>query len=70
MVVISSKFKLQQNWSILRSSIKFITKSERFSGFILQRNVVYASIFICSFNFKYEFKLLYHIRISKVYIWV
>ena len=32
----SSKFKLQQNCSILRSSIKFIIKSERFSGSIVQ----------------------------------
>ena len=27
----SNKFKLEQNYSILRSSIKFIIKSERFS---------------------------------------
>ena len=32
----SGKFKLQQNCSILRSSIKFIIKSERFSGSIVQ----------------------------------
>ena len=32
----SSKFKLEQNYSILRSSIKFIIKSERFSGSIVQ----------------------------------
>ena len=31
----SSKFKLQQNCSILRSSIKFIIKSERFSSSIV-----------------------------------
>ena len=32
----SSKFKLEQNYSILRSSIKFIIKSEIFSGSIVQ----------------------------------
>ena len=32
----SNKFKLEQNYSILRSSIKFIIKSERFSGSIVQ----------------------------------
>ena len=32
----SGKFKLEQNCSILRSAIKFIIKSERFSGSIVQ----------------------------------
>ena len=36
LLYVSSKFKLQQNCSILRSSIKFIIKSERFSGSIVR----------------------------------
>ena len=32
----SSKFKLEQNYGILRSFIKFIIKLERFSGSIVQ----------------------------------
>ena len=31
----SNKFKFQQNYSILKSSIKFIIKSERFSGSLI-----------------------------------
>ena len=31
----SNKFKFQQNCSILKSSIKFIIKSERFSGSLI-----------------------------------
>ena len=59
----SNKFKFQQNCNILKS-IKFIIKSERFSGSLIYENLAYTCIFclfvylfICSRNLKYIYKL-------------
>ena len=36
LLYVRSKFKLEQNYTILKCSIKFIIKFERFSGLIVQ----------------------------------
>ena len=41
----SGKFKLEQNCSILRSAIKFIIKSERFSGKFSGKDSLYSKMY-------------------------
>ena len=59
----SIKFKFQQNCSILKSSIKFIIKLERFSGSLIKENIsahlyfLFVCLFICSLNLIYILKL-------------
>ena len=60
----SIKFKFQQNCSILKSSIKFIIKSERSSGSLIKENIahicafcLFVCLFICSLNLIYILKL-------------
>ena len=52
----SNKFKFQQNCNILKS-IKFIIKSERFSGSLIYENSAYTCIFCLFVYLKYIYKL-------------
>ena len=57
----SIKFKFQQNCSILKSSIKFIIKLERFSGSLIKENIAH----ICTFCLSVY---LFVLSISYIYL--